>query len=76
MRDTGKDDQARGDKAQTMATVWRRVAFVDAVEVGWSGPLGRRRAGESEVGGQKLFPGPKLIDLYILDVTAWGWTLT
>lgn len=36
MRDTGKDDQARGDKAQTMATVWRRVAFVDAVEVGWT----------------------------------------
>ena len=51
-------------------------AFGAAVEVGWPGPLGRGKAGESGVGGQELFPRPVLTDLYILDVTAWGWTLT
>lgn len=60
-------------------TLWPCVevmAFGVTIEVGWPGPLGRRRAGESRVDGQELVPRPMLTNLYILDVTAWGWTLT
>lgn len=51
------------------------MAFGVTVEVGWPGPLGRRMGGEMRVDGQELVPRPMLTDLYILDVTAWGWTL-
>lgn len=51
------------------------MVFEVTVEVSWPGPLRRRRAGENRVDGQELVLRPMLTDLYILDVTAWGWTL-
>lgn len=70
----GQDDQAGGDEAQT-AHGMEVMAFGVTVKVGWPGPLGRRGGLERVVDDQELFPRPVLTDLYILDVTAWGWTL-